>query len=463
MTDLKRAAQDALLAAIPIADADLARPRYHFTAPAHWLNDPNGTIYHDGYYHLFYQHHPFSDDWGPMHWGHARSSDLLRWEHLPIALYPEGDGIENGIWSGCVVINKLGQPMAFYTRSNHPKPAGAADDLTQAVAFGSEDLIEWEKRKEPLLTRTGPAANYLADWRDPFIFHAEGRTFMTVGMTGKGMPIYEALDDAFLQWEHRGIMAEHDAECPNFFEVDGHWLYLSSPYSSVAYEIGDFDLDTLKFTPQSSGRYDWSEFDHSCYYATNQLYSPDGRSILFGWIRGWAPGHGWNGAMGIPREVHIGADGILRTPPIAEMASLRRKLVLKHTFELADGSQPQPYLPGFQCELACQLSLRTAEKMGLGLFHSPDGTPDDTLWLASDGLHFDTIHIPLNESQLAKPVSIRLYIDHSVAELFVDGGRYCAVRVLKDWNPEHRGLSVFAEGEGASIIDLEIWHVGLEE
>lgn len=460
MTDPICAAQEALQAAIPQAKADPARPRYHFTAPAHWLNDPNGTIYHEGYYHLFYQQNPFSDGDGPKFWGHARSADLMRWEDLPIALYPEGDGIENGIWSGCIAINKLGQPVAFYTRANYPLAEGVTEgDFTQAVAMGSDDLITWVKREEPLLTREGPAADYRKDWRDPFVFHKEGRTFLVLGMTGRGLPIYEATDDAFLQWKHCGTMTDLDAECPNFFEVDGHWLYLWSPFDSVGYAIGDFDLDTLKFTIETNGRYDWSEFDHSCYYATNHLYAPDGRSILFGWIRGWKPGHGWNGAMGIPREVRIGADGILRTPPIAEMAVLRKPLMEKTTLELNTGPTPMPFDPGQQYEVSCKLSPGGAERMGFGFCYSPDGVPDHGLWLEVDGLHLDGVHIPLDENQLAKPVEVRLFIDHSVAEIFVDGGRYTAVRVLLDYNPENTGLKAFSDGEGAVIHDLQVWQI----
>ena len=436
---------------------DPARPRYHFTAPAGWLNDPNGTIYHDGWFHLFYQHHPFSDEWGPMHWGHARSRDLLQWEHLPIALTPAMDGRENGIWSGCVVINRLGQPVALYTRSNFPSAEGAQGDFTQDAAIGSADLIVWEKLHEPVLKREGVSAGFRADWRDPFVFHTQGRTFMVVGMTGAGLPLYEAVDDAFLQWEFRGIVSEIDAECPNFFEVDGHWLYLWSPFNNVQAALGEFDLAAYRFRPHWQGRYDWSEFLHSDYYATNHLYAPDGRSILFGWIRGWAPGHGWNGCMGIPREVRVDAKGVLRTPPIAEMAALRTPLVEAQHIPVHNDMHRLGVVADSQYELHCRLSLGSAEAAGFNLCLAQDGTDAHRLWIDRDGIHLDGVHIPLSEEELGQPVDVLLFMDNSVAELFVDKGRYCAVRVLKDFEPANTGLGLFSQGGQAHFHDLQVW------
>src|SRR5580765_20545 len=101
--------------AAPRAEADPTRPVYHFRPPANWMNDPNGPIYHKGYYHMFYQHNPYGDKWGNMHWGHARSRDLVRWEHLPIALWPSKEAGEEHVFSGCALINDQGQPMIFYT------------------------------------------------------------------------------------------------------------------------------------------------------------------------------------------------------------------------------------------------------------------------------------------------------------------------------------------------------------
>ena len=108
-------ATKALQKNIPLAWENPYRPQYHFRPPANWMNDPNGTLYHDGYYHLFYQHNPYRPRWGRIHWGHARSKDLVHWEHLPIALAPDPGWKEVHCFSGCCVIAPDGTPTIFYT------------------------------------------------------------------------------------------------------------------------------------------------------------------------------------------------------------------------------------------------------------------------------------------------------------------------------------------------------------
>ena len=108
MNEALTRATAAVQAARAHAQADAARPVFHVTARAQWINDPNGPIFHKGFYHLFYQLHPFSDGSGPKYWGHVRSRDLARWEHLPIALAPSGEAGEAEVWSGCCTINGEG-------------------------------------------------------------------------------------------------------------------------------------------------------------------------------------------------------------------------------------------------------------------------------------------------------------------------------------------------------------------
>src|SRR5579862_8016439 len=116
-------ATTAMQAATPRAQADPSRPIFHVASPAQWMNDPNGPIFYKGYYHLFYQLTPYSDESGVKYWGHVRSRNLTKWEALPIAIAPSGDRGEESIWSGCCTINGLGQPMVFYTSIGRGKPA----------------------------------------------------------------------------------------------------------------------------------------------------------------------------------------------------------------------------------------------------------------------------------------------------------------------------------------------------
>src|SRR5258705_12935619 len=121
-SDALTRATTAVEAAAARAQADPARPIFHITAPAQWINDPNGPIFHKGVYHMFYQLHPFSDGSGPKYWGHVQSRDLVKWEHLPIALWPSSESGETEVWSGCCTLNGSNQPMIFYTSIARDRP-----------------------------------------------------------------------------------------------------------------------------------------------------------------------------------------------------------------------------------------------------------------------------------------------------------------------------------------------------
>ena len=153
----------------PRADADQNKPVFHITAPANWINDPNGPIFHGGYYHMFYQHNPYGDGWGHMHWGHVRSRDLVKWERQPIALWPSLETGEEHVFSGCATTNAAGQPLIFYTSIKKGKSAG--DFAEQWAAIGDKDLVTWQKHpKNPVLAETLHGDTKIYDWRDPFVF-----------------------------------------------------------------------------------------------------------------------------------------------------------------------------------------------------------------------------------------------------------------------------------------------------
>lgn len=229
-----------MLARVPEAAADPTRPAYHFSAPAQWMNDINGVLHYRGYYHISYQLNPYGDQWGTMHWGRARSRDLVHWEHLPIALWPSREKGEEHVFSGCLTLNSANQPLIFYTSIGHPLPE-------QWAAIGSPDLLVWDKYAgNPILKMGDHGGLSIDEWRDPFGFRTEGKTYLVLGgqlPAGEGSPaaafLYEARQGDLLTWTYRGILFRHpdpklpSIECPNFFPLGKRFVMLISPYGLV--------------------------------------------------------------------------------------------------------------------------------------------------------------------------------------------------------------------------------------
>ena len=172
------AAMESLRAAIPVADADADRPVYHFRPPANWNNDPNGTIFYRDWHHLFYQLNPAAPRGGNQHWGHARSRDLVNWEHLPIALWPLTDRGERAIFSGGATVGADGRPRLFYTSIGHPSPE-------QWIAVPQDDdLVRWDRpRLNPVLAIGAHGPLTVSQWRDPFLFKEGGTRIWSAAET----------------------------------------------------------------------------------------------------------------------------------------------------------------------------------------------------------------------------------------------------------------------------------------
>jgi sucrose-6-phosphate hydrolase SacC (GH32 family) len=441
---------------------DPTRPIFHFLAPAQWMNDPNGPIFFGQSYHLYYQHNPFGDGWGHMHWGHARSSDLVHWQHLPIALWPSKERDEDHVFSGCATTNARGQVLVFYTSIGK---RSASDYAEQWVAFGDSEAGTFTKyTNNPVLSDKLHGDLKVYDWRDPFLFRDGRATFLVCGGNlnrAKGgqavVLLYEALHADLLQWKFRGVLFTHpdpsvkNIECPNFFKLGDRWVLIISPHGKVEYFTGDFDSAAGKFTARERGL-----IDHSGdYYAPNGLEDPRGRRIVWGWIRGFKEGRGWNGCFTVPRIVSMDADGHLRQAPAPELQKLRGPQCTFAGTGIRNATNYLQNLSSDAIEIEAEIDPGDAQSVGLRLRASADGARGITI--SYDGAALDVAgtkaKLPLPENQ--KTLQLRVFLDRSVLEVYANE-RVCTTRVVYPGEND-LAVGVFASGGEAKIKSLRAW------
>jgi beta-fructofuranosidase len=452
----------AVHAAAPRAQSDPAHPIFHVTAPAQWINDPNGPIFHKGLYHLFYQLHPFSDGDGPKYWGHVRSRDLVKWEHLPIALAPSDDAGELGVWSGCCVLNGAGKPMIFYTSVAHGKSALTHSE--QWAATSDDDLVTWHKSPaNPVLSDALHGGVKIYDWRDPFIFREGQRTFMVLGGSlnqSKGgqavVNIYEAEDAGLLKWTYRGVLFQHPdrevrtAECPNFFKLGNQWVLFVSPYGKVQYFVGDFDAKSCRFQPRTRGLLDYGPN----FYAPNTMLLPNGGRLLWGWVNGFPRGHEWNGCLSLPRQLSLSPDGQLRQEPVPQLSKLHDRSSKRRNLAL-EGPGEILVLPRTNTlEIQADIDLQTATAVALE-FKTPGQPANVTVRLDRSELTIMDSKAPLHLSKGERRIMLRIFLDRSVLEVFANE-TVCLTKTIKPLAVDS-SLELRAQGGKALAKRVEAW------
>lgn len=319
------------------------REHYHIQTPAGWLNDPNGLCYYKGYYHVFYQFNPYSSQWGPMHWGHVRSKDMIHWEQLPVALIPGDPEDSGGCFSGSAIV-KDGRLYLIYT-GHHYYDDGNQDHFweNQNIAY-SDDGIHFTKYSgNPVIE--APKDNE-QDFRDPMIWKHDDLFFLVLGsrekVTNLGRLLLYKSKDLF-NWDYQGPIAKSTSqddqgymwECPDLFRLNGQDVLVCSPQGiqphyhkflnkdQVAYAIGQLDYQKKTFVHSS---FDLVDYGHN-FYATRSFLTTDGRRIQFGWFSSFdnpmpEQADGWAGALTLPREL-VMQNNQLGAIPARETRSLR--------------------------------------------------------------------------------------------------------------------------------------------
>ena len=449
----------AVQAATPRAQSDPAHPIFHVTAPAQWINDPNGPIFHKGYYHLFYQLHPFSDKDGTKYWGHVRSRDLVKWEPLPIALAPSNDKGEEAIWSGSCTLDGQGEPMIFYTSIAQGK--SAFDHAEQWAAIGDNDLIHWKKSPaNPVLSEALHGEKKIYDWRDPFVFHDGPKAFLVTGghLAKEGeaaVNIYEAEDPTLTHWKYRGVLFQipgaPTAECPNFFKLGDRWVLFVSPYGKVQYFVGDFDSATCRFTPRTHGLVDYGPN----FYAPNTMLLSNGGRLVWGWINGFPSGPGWNGCLSLPRQLSISQNGELKQAPAPELTKLRAEAVAWRDIHPEIAGKTLALPQSNTLEIVAEIDLEKAQAVELAISNSSkDKKP---LVVTFDGAQLTVMDVkaPCPLAGSPRKLTLRIFVDRSVVEVVANETVWVTKTVpLMDTNAT---LKVRSEGGAANFMLVQVW------
>lgn len=464
---------------------DTERPAFHLTGGCGWINDPNGFSNYKGEYHLFYQYHPYSNIWGPMHWGHVKSKDMLTWERLPIAMAPDKEYDNFGCFSGSALELEDGRHLLIYTGVHTPDPGREADVVqTQCLALG--DGVNYEKYEgNPVIKPdTLPEGSSCADFRDPKIWQEDGMFYtVAAGMNAEGngqIALYRS-KDAF-SWEFCSILDTSSAklgrmwECPDFFELDGKHTLLVSPmammpdgkdfhvgHNTLAL-IGSYDKETYQFTRETLQPIDCG-ID---FYAPQSLLTPDGRRVMVGWMQAWSnskfvpPGVKYFGQMSIPRELEI-RDGRLYQNPIRELLNYRGEQVLFRDVEVDEQERTLDGVEGRLVDMTVTVQdIRKLKKLVVKV------AADDTYYTAvsfmpkkgllnldrnCSGYLYDIVHsrdIPV-ETKEGK-LKLRFLLDRFSLEVFINDGEKAGTMAL--FTPMDAKAITF-QAEGSTRIDVE--------
>ncbi len=468
------------------------RPVYHFSPQYGWMNDPNGMVYWDGEYHLYYQHNPYSSMWGNMHWGHAISKDLITWQHLPVAIAPDSLGT---IFSGSAIVDKenvsgFGKNaiIAFYT--------SAGECQSQSIAYSLDNGRTFTKYKNnPVITADIP------DFRDPKVFyHEPTHNWIMVLAAGQEIQLYSSNNMREWNYEssfghgygnHQGVW-----ECPDLIElpVDGNqnnrkWVLLLNINpgglfggSATQYFIGQFDgkVFTSEDSPETVKWMDWGK-DH---YATiTWSNAPDNRAIAIAWMSNWqyannVPTQQYRSANSVPRDLSLFTSGknvYLASNPSPEIASMRSETKEFTLFPINREYNIDSILENNEgsYEIEMDLTIGKAEVIGFQLFNE-DGEnvdiyfhmPEKKIYMdrrqsgiTSFSEHFPAVTwAPLERNSTYK---VRILVDKCSVEMFVNDGKISMTNLVFPSQPYNR-MSFYSKGGAGQVDNMKIHRLTLK-
>lgn len=433
------------------------RPQFHFTTRRGWNNDPNGLVYHEGEYHLFYQYNPYGVQWGNMHWGHAVSQDLVHWQELPVALYPDEHG---AMFSGSAVVDTNNSGgfqtgaekvlVSLFTAAGENAIGYPKSQSTQGLAYSNDRGRTWTKyANNPVIS------HLIAGNRDPKVFwyNPEKKWIMALFFDGNDYGLFSSKD--LKKWDLlSGVTIPGTGECPEFFEIaldgnqnDTRWVFYGG---TGAYLVGRFDGHA--FTPEAGP---FQMQSGNCWYASqtyNNIPAEDGRRILVPWGQDMNfPGMSFSQMMGLPVELTLRSTGEgprIFANPVREFASLRTQTHTLAPQPLKPSENPLAALKVGLIDLSTEIACGDAAEVGFNL-------------------HGVNVHYDVKKQELScldkraslklqdGTIRLRLLVDRTSVDIFGNDGRlYMPMRVITP--DSNLSMEVYARGGTAQINALTV-------
>jgi fructan beta-fructosidase len=416
------------------------RPQFHFSQRVGWNNDPNGLVYHDGEWHLYFQHNPYGWNWGNMHWGHAVSPDLVHWKQLPIAIYNRKHG--DWAFSGSAVVDE--QNTAGWQQGND-KVIVAAYTSTgrgECLAYSRDrgrTFVEYEGN--PVVRHKG---------RDPkLIWHEPTRHWVMAvydeeGEDTRAIAFYTSPD--LKQWTLASKLPGY-FECPEIFAlpVDGvhnniRWVVFAA---DAKYAIGKFD--GRAFTPDHDGKH---QLHHGAYYASQTFSNaPDGRRIQIGWAKIDMPNMPFNQTFSFPHQLTLRTtpDGTrLFAEPIQEIVLLHKAKHVLEDKQLISDRPTELDVAGALFDIRASFEIGSATEVGLDIGGNP--------------VTYDVAANKLNSAEL-NPIdgklSMQILVDRPMIEISGNAGRVVITSPRRKLGDVRR-ITAFAKGGDARLLNLEV-------
>lgn len=417
------------------------KPVYHFTPEKNWMNDPNGLCYANGEYHLFYQHNPFADRWGDIHWGHAVSRDLVHWKRLPIAFGPSVEKGEKHCYSGCCVTE--GKNARIFYTSIGENQRGAEFGAEQWSVSSTDGMKTWHKEvDQPAIGQEVNQGRCITYWRDPFMWREKDGSWYAV-MSGtldhtKGcICLYRSND--LRNWAFLNVLYQQSEypllECPNLIRMGNRFVLLFSPVAQIHYHVGTL-ADDFTFVTESSGIFDGGSGRKGFYAPNTYMNLPNERRVVLGWLSDYGRTEqleiqGWAGAQALPRDLRLEQGelyqsfapecGLLRQTPLIKTAA--EKYESRHMCMVVDAAVPNA--GGLVVELLANLERSEFTRL---TYEGGNGV------LTLDRAHsscFAKTDRSAVQQQVApcEKLHLELYIDGSVIELCANDQVMLSARV----------------------------------